>query len=43
MIDPIVEEVRKARQDHAIENNQEITEIYTDLKRIEKVSEHKVV
>ena len=43
MIDPIVEEVRKARQDHATEFNHDLAEIYADLKRIEKVSEHKVV
>jgi hypothetical protein len=34
--DPIVEEVRKARQDHAQQFNHDSTEICCDLKKIEK-------
>ena len=36
MKDPIVEEVRKARQDHAQEFNHDLTAICDDLKKIEK-------
>ncbi len=36
MKDPIVEEVRKARQEHAQEFNHDLTAICNDLKRIEK-------
>jgi hypothetical protein len=36
MKDPIVEEVRKARQDHALKFNHNIKEICDDLKKIEK-------
>ncbi len=43
MKDPIVEEVRKARQDHATEFNHDLAEICGDLKRIEKESGHKLV
>ncbi len=43
MKDPIVEEVRKARQDHANEFNHDLTEICKDLKRIERESCHKLV
>jgi len=43
MKDPIVEEVRKARQDHAREFNHDLFAIYNDLKRIEEECGHKVV
>ena len=43
MKDPIVEEVRKARQDHAIKFNHDLSAICKDLKRIEKECGHKVV
>ena len=36
MKDPIVEEVRKARQDHARKFNHDLTAICDDLKKIEK-------
>jgi len=36
MKDPIVEEVRKARQDHAREFNHDLSAICCDLKKIEK-------
>jgi len=36
MKDPIVEEVRKSRQDHAREFNYDLKEICDDLKKIEK-------
>ena len=36
MKDPIVEGVRKARQDHAQEFNHDLTAICNDLKKIEK-------
>jgi len=41
--DPIVEEVRKARQDHAREFNHDLSAICKDLKRIEREWGHKVV
>ena len=43
MEDPIVEEVRKARQDHAKRCNNDLSEICRDLKKIEKECGHKVV
>ncbi|MBK1619110.1 hypothetical protein CKO42_11830 [Lamprobacter modestohalophilus] len=43
MKDPIVEEIRKAREDHAKEFNHDITAICADLKRIEKECGHEVV
>lgn len=43
MDDPIVEEVRKARQDHANQFDHDLTDICKDLKKIEKICGHKVV
>lgn len=43
MKDPIVEEVRMARQDHAREFNHDLSAIYNDLKRIERECGHKIV
>ena len=43
MKDPIVEEVRKARQDHAKEFNHDLAAICNDLKRIERQCGHRVV
>jgi hypothetical protein len=43
MKDPIVEEVRKARQDHAQKFNYDITAICDDLKKIEKECEDRLV
>ena len=43
MIDPIVEEVRKARQEHAQKFNYNLDEICKDLKKIEKESGHNIV
>jgi hypothetical protein len=43
MKDPIVEEVRKARQDHAREFNHDLSAICKDLKRIERECGHKLV
>ena len=43
MKDPIVEEVRKARQDHAKEFNHDLLAICKDLKRIERECGHRVV
>jgi hypothetical protein len=43
MKDPIVEEVRRARQDHAKEFNHDLVEICRDLKRIESVCGHTLV
>jgi hypothetical protein len=43
MKDPIVEEVRKARQDHAEKFNHNLFEICEELKRIERESGHKIV
>ena len=42
-IDPIVEEVRKARQAHAAKFNYDMKAIYADLKEKEKSCEHRVV
>jgi hypothetical protein len=43
MKDLIVEEVRKARQDHAREFNHDLVAICRDLKRIESVCGHTLV
>lgn len=43
MKDPIIEEVRKARNDHAKKFNYDLTAISKDLKRIEKECGHRVV
>jgi len=43
MKDPIVEEVRKARQDHAKEFNHDLSAICKDLKRIERECGHRLV
>ena len=43
MKDPIVEEVRTARQDHAKEFNHDLVAICRDLKRIESVCGHTLV
>lgn len=43
MKDPIVEEIREARQDHAREFNHDLSEICKDLKRIERECGHKIV
>ncbi len=43
MDDPIVEEVRKARQDHANKFNYDLSKICKDLKKIERKCGHKVV
>jgi ABC-type Zn uptake system ZnuABC Zn-binding protein ZnuA len=43
MEDPIVEEVRKARQDHAKKFNHDLSEICKDLKKIEKKYEQRTV
>ena len=43
MKDPIVEEVRKARQDHAGKFNHDLKEICKDLKRIETEYKHRLV
>lgn len=43
MKDPIVEEVRKARQDHARKFDYNLSEICNDLKKIEKASGHRIV
>lgn len=43
MKDPIVEDVRKARQDHAKKFNNDLDEICNDLKRIEKECDHMIV
>jgi hypothetical protein len=43
MKDPIVEEVRKARQDHAREFNYDLVAICCDLKRIESECGHTLV
>ena len=36
MKDPIIEEVRKAREEHAKDFNHDLTAICNDLKKIEK-------
>ena len=41
--DPIVEEVRKVRQEHAEKFGYDLKAIYDDLKAIEKLGSHKVV
>jgi len=41
--DPIVEEVRKARQAHAAKFNYNINAIFEDLKKKEKACGHKVI
>jgi len=43
MKDPIVEEVRKARLEHAKEFNHDLSAICKDLKRIERECGHKLV
>jgi len=43
MMDPIVEEVRNARQEHARKFNNNLDDICNDLKRIEKECGHKIV
>jgi hypothetical protein len=43
MKDPIVEEVRKARQDHAKQFNHDLTAICDDLKKIEKECGNRLV
>ena len=43
MKDPIVEEVRQARQDHAKEFNHDLSKICKDLKRIERECGHRLV
>ncbi len=43
MKDPIVEEVRKARQDHAKQFNHDLTAICEDLKKIEKKCGNRLV
>ena len=41
--DPVVEEVRKARQDHAAQFGYDLRAIYNDLKTTEKLEGRKVV
>lgn len=43
MKDPIIEEVRKAREDHAAEFNHDLAAICGNLKRIERDCGHRVV
>ena len=43
MKDPIVEEVRRARQDHARTFNHDLVAICRDLKKIESVCGHTLV
>ena len=43
MMDPIVDEVRNARQEHAQKFNNNLDDICDDLKRIEKECGHKIV
>ncbi|VFN06826.1 MAG: hypothetical protein BECKG1743F_GA0114225_112952 [Candidatus Kentron sp. G] len=43
MKDPIVEEVRKAREDHAKESRHDMGAICKDLKRIERECGHELV
>lgn len=38
MDDPIVEEIRKGREEHAARFNYDLDEIYKDIKRMEKAS-----
>ena len=41
--DPIVEEVRKARDEHARRFNYDLAKICADLRRIERTCGHRVV
>jgi hypothetical protein len=41
--DPVVEEVRKARQDHAAQFGYDLRALYNDLKATEKLEGRKVV
>lgn len=41
--DPIVEEVRKVREEHAARFDYDLERIFQDLKELEKRSERKVV
>ena len=41
--DPVVEEVRKARHDHAAQFGYDLRAIYNDLKATEKLEGRKVV
>jgi hypothetical protein len=41
--DPVVEEVRKARQEHAARFDFDLERIYLDLKAKERLSGHKYV
>lgn len=41
--DPIVEEVRKIRDEHAAQFNYDLDAIYKDLKRLERESGRKTV
>jgi len=43
MKDPIVEEVRKFRKEHTQKFHGELSEICTDLRRVQAVSGHEVV
>jgi len=43
MKDPIVDQVRKDREEHAKKFNNNLAEICKDLKKIEKECGHKVV
>jgi hypothetical protein len=43
MKDPIVEEVRKGREEHAARFNYDMDAIFEDLKRLEKASGHVLV
>ena len=43
MQDPIVEEIRKAREDHATKFNHDLSKICKDLKNIEKQCGHRIV
>ncbi len=43
MKDPIVEEVRKAREEHALRFNNDLSKICADLKEQERVSGKKIV
>ena len=43
MKDPIVEEIRRARQAHAEKFNHELSAICTDLKKIESECGHRLV
>ena len=43
MQDPIVEEVRKVRDEHAAQFNNDLDAIYADIKRIEKASKERRV